>query len=173
VDISKNAAPNSVQFKQSLSSLLFVTKKGGETYSQSLQSVSFTKSFVVLSDQVGLDIQNSGNVHLTPRGLVQITDPRGVVVKQGVINEDSTLILPGVKRKLEASLHTVGYAWLPGKYHIHVILHSGEAGDIQQTDSTVVYLGIVVPVLLGVLMVIIFIVAYRTRRHWRKRIPHE
>ncbi len=105
-----------VQIDQVISSLLFVKKLGGEVYRLNLVHSSISNRIFALPGTVDVRFQNSGNVHVIPRGLVTITDPRGTVVKRGVINADSGIALPETFRELKTPLETLSPAWLPGRY---------------------------------------------------------
>jgi hypothetical protein len=159
-DLGGVGQSNTVQLKQGLSSLLFVTKKGGEEYVQSIKTLDVSYGFFTLPNEVRLQIQNSGNVHLTPRGLVQIKQPGGAVVAQGVINEDSALVLPDIKRVFAVPFHGVDTAWLPGRYTVHIELHAQEGGAPVAQDISFWYIGVGLPIALGILAVVLIFVTF-------------
>lgn len=102
------------------SSLLFVNKAGGDIHSLKLSSVQASHGLFELPSSVILTFHNDGNTHVVPRGLVTLTSPKGKLVSQGVINESSGLLLPGLDRKLTVALKTVSAASLPGRYKLTV-----------------------------------------------------
>ena len=69
-----------VAFNPSFASLLFVRKVGGEAYGLHLDSENIAKNMFSLPDSVKLRFQNTGNVHVTPRGSVEISDPLGRLI---------------------------------------------------------------------------------------------
>ncbi len=104
-------------FKQELVSLLLVKKLGGERYGLNLESLS-ADSNRDIPKSVGLRFKSTGNVHVTPRGYAQVTDPRGKLVAKGIINPESTIILPETSRQFITSLSSVADSKLPGRYKI-------------------------------------------------------
>jgi hypothetical protein len=107
---------NKVAINSIASSLLFVTKTGGEIYKLQLNKVEDSHNIFKLPNSVTLRFKNNGNTHLTPRGVVTIIDPSGKVVKKGVINQDSNIILPEAFRRYTVDLNNISTARLPGKY---------------------------------------------------------
>lgn len=96
---------NVVSLKQELVSLLFVKKLGGEKYGLRLESLKADKGRVPQS--ATLRFASTGNVHVVPRGYVEVTDPKGVVVAKGIINPESTLVLPDKSRQFITLLQPV------------------------------------------------------------------
>lgn len=105
-----------VAFDPSMASLLFVRKIGGESYGMRLDSHDSPRSLFSLPSTVGLRFQNTGNVHVIPRGTVRITDPLGRLVRSGVINEQSGIVLPEAFRKLSTNLMGMDIPFFPGRY---------------------------------------------------------
>ena len=79
-----------------LSSLVYLTKKGGERYNLSFKDVDFPKIPIVFAhpSTYFILLQNDGNVHLTPYGRADITDIFGRLIYKGIINENSLKVLP-------------------------------------------------------------------------------
>ena len=100
--------------------LLFVNKVGGDIHKLRLDRVSRTGNTFKLPDSVTLRFYNSGNTHLTPRGVVTITDSSGKVVERGVINEDSSVILPEVYRLYTVHLAKKSNSHKTGRYHLNI-----------------------------------------------------
>lgn len=122
--------PTKVAVNQIITSLLFVTKKGGERYDMALQSYQLKTHLFSPPTTVDMRFQNAGNVHVIPRGMITVTDPRGRVVQQGFINEGSAIVLPESFRKLSVSLKNLHTAWWPGIYHMKMSYHfDGEETD--------------------------------------------
>lgn len=89
-------------------SLLMIHKKDGEQVNLSLRSVENAAKGVVfhLADTVELSFENQGNIHVTPRGTITVTDLFNRVVQQGTINENSSLVLPGMRRIIGVKMAT-------------------------------------------------------------------
>lgn len=110
-------ASNSVGLKQELVSLLFVNKSGGDVYGLQLLSLEPNHKGSIPQD-VTLRFKSTGNVHVVPRGYIEVTDPRGVLVAKGIINPESTLILPGTARQFVTIMQPVANSSASGRYKI-------------------------------------------------------
>src|SRR3989344_6522014 len=93
-DTAGAGAANNIAVEQLFSTLVFVKKIGGEIYDLKLSGQEYENSIVKFGDVLRLRFQNSGNVHLVPRGVAVVTDPLGRRVAKGTINQESALILP-------------------------------------------------------------------------------
>ncbi|HSX35151.1 MAG TPA: hypothetical protein VLF62_05925 [Candidatus Saccharimonadales bacterium] len=80
-------------------------------------------------------LENTGNIVSIPRGFITITDPRGRVASQGVINTASTAVAPGGQLRLSTPLTTLHNALMPGVYRVQVSY--GQGGGQQPTVATV------------------------------------
>jgi hypothetical protein len=107
-----------VGLKQVLSSLVLAVKDGGAIRMLNLDSQKMNGGFWRLPTQVEQRFENAGNVHVIPRGVVEVVDPVGKVVVRGAMNESSGMILPESFRKYKTQLDNVGQAWLPGRYKL-------------------------------------------------------
>lgn len=111
---------NNVNLDPSFASLLFVRKIGGEIYGLQLSDESAKSNLFLLPDTTKLRFQNTGNVHVTPRGIVEISDPLGRIVSRGIINSESGIILPETFRVFPAPMRLLTLAFVPGKYKISI-----------------------------------------------------
>ncbi len=105
---------------QNYASLIFVRKTGGEVYRLSLGEVSFGANPMIMTDVVSLRFQNAGNVHLVPRGKIEIKDPKDRLVLKGIINIDSSIIMPESFRDYVTKLNKVERIFWPGRYKMRV-----------------------------------------------------
>ena len=111
-----------------LASLLFVRANTGHevedgkvvTFEPSRDWFDFPDSFIVR-------FQNNGNVYVVPYGLVQIYDPLGNPVAQGMFNISSLDALPESIRRYDISIEPVQKVLLPGFYTARVNLHYGNS----------------------------------------------
>ncbi len=134
----KDAAKGNVGLNQQLLSLLFVKKLGGEVYNMQLASTGFKQSGG-LPDQVTTTFKNTGNVHVIPRGYIEVTDPRGKLVSKGIINADSLFVLPGSSRQFVSLMQPVGEAKIPGRYKVTVYYRYDGQSDFQSYSSSFTY----------------------------------
>lgn len=115
-DKSKGSA-NEISLKQELVSLLFIKKVGGEAYGLQLESM-FASGGLSTPDSINIVFKNTGNVHVIPRGYIEVTDVKGRVVAKGIINPESTLVLPEKTRQFITVLQPIGVAKSGGEYNV-------------------------------------------------------
>ncbi len=121
LDSTNDSQPNRVSINQKLSSLILATKVGGEKYDLKLDNVITNGNAFGLPNKVRLVFKNPGNVHVVPRGTVKLVSAGGKVISEGVINEDSSFVLPETDRQLEVKLKGIarGGFW-PSVYHVQI-----------------------------------------------------
>ncbi len=162
---------NSIAVNQLFSTLVFVKKIGGEVYGLDLRGNELAHNLAHLPGTVRLRFQNTGNVHVVPRGIITISDPLGRVVRKGIVNEESGIILPETLRAYSISLKSVRKSFIPGKYTLS-ISYRYDGKETFETSS--MKLGIFVPMpilIIGVAMAAIagwYIV--RVKRKGKQRI---
>lgn len=93
----------------SISSMIFIHKTGGEIYNLRLKDISFPNSpfHMTYPKHLKLTFQNEGNIHLIPRGRVEIRDVLGRLVAKGVINTASAYVFPSSQRSVDVQLDTI------------------------------------------------------------------
>ncbi|HSX02753.1 MAG TPA: hypothetical protein VLI05_05580 [Candidatus Saccharimonadia bacterium] len=107
-----------VGVRQVLSSLVLVTKDGGAAPSLRLVSQTTDGGWWHLPGQIDQRFEDDGNVHVVPRGVVEVRDPLGRVVQRAALNAESAVILPESYRNYHTSLLKLALAWLPGRYAV-------------------------------------------------------
>lgn len=149
------------------SSLLFVTKPGGDTHRLGLSSVSFSHTLFKLPGSVNLRFHNDGNTHLVPRGNVYLEDPSGKVISKGIINDDSGIILPETYRRYFVPMRTIASSNKVGKYKLRIDYRFDGFDGYRSYQKSFWHL----PTIAAALAVVIFVVAggvfwhFRPRRH--------
>ncbi|MFO0781633.1 MAG: hypothetical protein U0524_01945 [Candidatus Saccharimonadales bacterium] len=112
---------NEVAINQQLMSLLLVNKTGGEKYALNLTNIEQNGNWFKLPTVVKLRFQNPGNVHVVPRGTVELKSPGGTVIARGIINSESAFVLPETFREIYVPLEKVANDFpAPGLYRIDV-----------------------------------------------------
>jgi hypothetical protein len=119
-DPSTAPGQNKVAVHPIASSLLFVDKVGGDRHVLKLSNVYASHSIFSLPSSLTLRFKNDGNTHLVPRGVVTITDSGGKLISKGVINENSSIILPETYRRFSVPLTKISTPNHPGKYTMRV-----------------------------------------------------
>ncbi|NTW89453.1 MAG: hypothetical protein HGB37_00885 [Candidatus Moranbacteria bacterium] len=154
-----------VAFDPSMASLLFVRKVGGEVYDMRLDGREYPQSLFTLPSSVTLRFQNIGNVHVIPRGTVKITDPLGRVVRSGVINEQSGIVLPEAFRKLSANLMRVETPFIPGRYTVTIGYRYDGKDSTDSNISDYIY----IPPIFALAMAVIVVLSMLTFRYLRAK----
>jgi hypothetical protein len=112
------AGQSQVGVKQVVSSLVLLSKQGGGLYDLRLDWQHGNGHIWQLPTEIEHRFQNTGNVHVVPRGLVEVRDPVGRLVERGALNENSGFILPESFRRYPTALTRIGTAMLPGRYEV-------------------------------------------------------
>lgn len=94
-------------------------------------------------------IENNGNIHLQPKGTLQVTDMFGRTVYLGQINQDSRNVLPGSIRKFEQFMDK---NLLFGRYKLKADLVYGTNNQI--TSDSVTFWVIPYKLIMGVILLI-------------------
>jgi hypothetical protein len=147
-----------VAINQTLSSLVFLTKTGGEIYRLELQTVKLSNTWLKLPLTTVLPIKNTGNVHVTPRGVITLIDPFGKTVRQGIINQESGIVLPEAKRNYAVDLRQLNkFSW-PGRYRLRIQYRYSSNAKFVTEELTFWYVGwplLFLLVVLGILIALI------------------
>lgn len=123
-------------------------------------NVSISQSFFSFPDKINVRFQNTGNVQLTPYGLITIKDPFGQIVASSIFNEASAITLPESVRKYVTAVSSPRQFMLPGIYSATIALHFGEKNK-QITiskqfftfgDSLTLVIGIIMLTIVGVIV---------------------
>lgn len=110
-----------VDINAAFASLIFAKKIGGEKYDLLLNSAGLNNFYALeIPGEANFRFQNRGNVHVVPRGTAAITDPLGRTVAQGVINPESSIIIPESFRVYPVVIRAVSPAFAPGRYTMTV-----------------------------------------------------
>lgn len=161
---SSASSGNKVSVHPIASSLLFVTKTGGDTHKLSLADVSIKRSLFGLPSNITLRFHNDGNSHLVLRGSVIITNGKSKIVSKGIINEDSNIILPETFRQYQVPLRALAGASY-GHYKLRVDFRFDGIDQFRsyQTTLFIVPLGFVV---LAIIIMVVAIIAILRKKDW-------
>ncbi|MFZ5845074.1 MAG: hypothetical protein ACOY0S_01250 [Patescibacteria group bacterium] len=149
-----------VSFESALASLIFVKKTGGEIYKLNLVEKEISSRILGFPNKISLRFQNSGNVHVVPRGTVEILDPRGTKISKGVINDESGIILPESFRLYPTSLTRSKWPIMPGKYNLNIQYRFDGKEDFSRDSSPFFFPGIIgigLPVILLVGLILLIL----------------
>lgn len=129
-----------VGVRQVLSSLLFVTKDGQTQTKLTLASQTHDGQWWRIPRHIVQRFSNQGNVHVVPRGVIEVRDPMNRVIASNAINDASSIVLPGAIRKIRTDLDVLAPAWLPGPYRL-VSSYRPDGADAITTSVQVVWYG--------------------------------
>lgn len=101
---SQSGAGANVSLRQSISSLVLAVKRGGEKYDLGLDSINTNATWFKAPTSANLRFKNNGNTHTVPRGIVHVIGKKNAIFAKGVINEDSSYILPETYRQIPVEL---------------------------------------------------------------------
>jgi len=112
------AAKSRIGVLEVLSSLLLLVKSGGPPPNLTLLAQTVDRQGILFPSQVQQLFKNQGDVHVVPRGTIDIRDPLGHLVARGAMNINSGIILPQTARRYDVSLMQLASAWMPGEYSV-------------------------------------------------------
>ncbi len=151
----------------SISSVIFIHKTGGEIYNLRLKNVSFPNSLIHMRypGSIKLEFQNEGNIHLIPRGRIEVKDILGRLVAKGVINTASAYVFPSSQRTIAIQLESIA---ANPPISLNTITVEGTDSLKKTTfvqSDTFLYIH---PVLVVILVIIGLLITY-SLISWRKR----
>jgi hypothetical protein len=164
---------NNVALHPIASSLLFVTKVGGDTHKLSLSTVAAKHSLFAVPESVTLRFHNDGNTHVVPRGNVMLSSSGGKLISKGVINQDSTIVLPEASRQYSVVLAPINGGGRPGKYVLRVDFRFDGISQFRSYQQSFRLLP--AKYILGIALLILVGIIIQVRRkslikkRWRKR----
>lgn len=156
------AASKKISIRPIASSLLFVTKVGGDTHRLDLLSVKTTHNPFSAPTAVSLRFRNSGNSAITPRGVAVISKGKTQIYAKGIINQNSSLILPETNRVYSVSLDKLSNYFVPGRYKLTINYRfDGFSGFRVYQQSFLVYSSSFLALMLATFLLIIILVKRR------------
>lgn len=163
---SGTSGGESVAVQPAASTLVLLKKIGGEIESLELESINTNKSLLRLPKSAELKFKNSGNIHLVPRGTIELFGPTGKKISRSAINETSAYVLPDSARLFKQDLPGVSQPWLPGKYRLAVSWRYDGNDEVVTVEQTYWYVGKLVTYLLvsgSTVIVLVLYIRYRRR----------
>ena len=155
-----------IGLNQSLASLIYVLKTGGEKYRLDFKSLEIKRRPWDLPSSLNLRFENSGNVHITPRGKVEVSK-NGKTVALGIINAESGKILPESFRVFGVPVSRISKWVWPGRYQLKVSYRYDGKDDFSEYKTSFVYFGIEGAILIISSLTIVFLVI---KILWIKRL---
>lgn len=157
---------DSVAMLPGASTLVLLKKYGGETYDLKLESIKANKPFFGLPQAAILRFENAGNIHVVPRGTLDLTGPFGSKLANGVVNEASSYVLPGSFRQIDVPLTFTNQPWLPGRYTLKTTWRYDSTNQTETHEMHYWYLGKVgtgLLIFISLAIVLYLFILYRRR----------
>jgi hypothetical protein len=117
-DFSDVSPVSKINITPTVAALIFTRKVGGEIFELNLKETILDKKIFGVPKTEKLRFQNSGNVHIIPRGTIKIINPFGGEIGKGILNGESALILPETFRNFSVDIKPMKLAFWPGKYEV-------------------------------------------------------
>lgn len=169
---AKGSSTNRVGVSPVASTLIFLTKLGGDTHRLKLLNVSAGHTFLNLPSSVNLRFYNDGNTHLVPRGIANITNSSGKIVSSGIINQNSEIILPQTSRVFVVPLTSQAVSLVPGSYRLTVNFRFDGLDQYRTYRTNFFYLPVIYLLVLALIIaaVIAALIRWRKKRPPKKRV---
>ncbi len=148
------------------STLVLLKKTGGDISRLELDSINTNSSWINLPKSATLRFQNSGNVHLVPRGTMELFGPTGSRLARGVVNPQSGFVLPESFRQFSVPLELSKQPWLPGRYKLVTTWRFDGTEQTTTTEQDYWYIGTLVLWLIAIssLGIVLYLyIRYRRR----------
>lgn len=162
---------NQVSLNPQAATLLFVRKVGGEVYGLNFVGGTTGTSWWQLPRQLTIKLKNTGNVHVVPRGFALIEDSHGNQIGKGIINQDSSLILPERTRDYTISWQRLKRIMWPGKYTVDVFYRYDGIDRYQHAVYTITFINLPFILSISVIIIALLWLIWRAFPGLRKRIP--
>jgi hypothetical protein len=119
-----------------------------------------------MPDAIQLRFQNTGNVHVTPRGTVKISDPLGRVIESGIINQQSSIELPETFRLFPTKLADLSSAFIPGRYNLNIAYRYDGKDDFSYASSSFF---LIPPLFIVLLVIFVLLIAFLAYIYFKKK----
>lgn len=162
---------NKVSLTPQAATLLFVRKIGGEIYGLDFVSGTSGTSWWQLPRQLTIKLKNTGNVHVVPRGYALLEDSHGNQIGKGIINPESSLILPERVRDYTVSWQQLKRITWPGKYTVDVFYRYDGVDKFQHAVYAVTFINIPFIFSVAVIIAALLWLVWRAFPGLRQRVP--
>ena len=165
---------NLVTINQQLVNLVMIDKTGGEHYDLSLTGIKSNGNWLKLPNSVVLTFENPGNVQVVPRGVVRLLSPSNKVIAQGIINSESSFILPESFQDQIVNLTSISNSYnLPGIYHLSVDFRYDGYSNYYYKEFTLSYIDLFGDIVILLVISITFIGFKIYKKRVKKQIKNK
>lgn len=166
IDQDATATSNTLGIAKNINALLFVVNDTGNlTRTVSIDHLRFSGIHLGIPRTIVLPITNTGTVHVRPYGEV-LVKKSDITYAQGIINEDSRILLPETTDTWNVQMTYRATSWLPGSYTVEVRYHPDSLDPITYNVSICIIPWAFIISLLALVILLRF-VRVRTKRRGR------
>ncbi len=159
-----NSGGNTVTIGQAVSTLIFLTTYSQGTTGLRLEPVPLPNITTTLPSTINIVLANTGNTQSVPRGYVQVTNKKGEVLTQAIINANSGMILPGGKRLFTIALKDISSPPLVTHYTVKIFYRHDGQSSYQQYAKRITVIDVRLAVVCGIILMLI--AAMLTKLFW-------
>lgn len=147
------------EIQPGLSALILVRKVSNQSIQLSLNDLELPSKIIFqMPDEIYTRFTNKGNVHIAPHGKIAFKDVWGIERFRGFINENSSLILPGVYRDFSTKIEAIKPNMPVMQYRMTVLGLQDTPGAKFYKEHTFYYVS---PIILStVLILLVLLIGY-------------
>lgn len=108
VEPANGGGAKQLNFRQELAAVILVNKLDGANFGLQLNDLKRGPGGGPIPDTITAEFKSTGNSYVVPRGHVDVTDDKGTLVAKGIINQESTPLLPGQTHTFTVALSRTG-----------------------------------------------------------------
>lgn len=172
-EITEHISSQQVAVRAAAATLLFLRTGTTNTHEEAkINDIVINQDVFAFPDTISTRFENTGNVQITPYGLVTIKDPFGKVVASSIFNDASTITLPESIRKYTTTISHPNQFLLPGIYTTTIALHFGETNKQIKATKQFFTFGNALLILLGFIGLMIIGVVFLRKMGQRRQKRH-
>lgn len=160
------AEAENLTLQQAISVTMFVVKEGGAVRSIALTDVKLQRNIFRAPKFADLTFKNTGNVHIVPRGTVDLLSGE-TLHSRGIVNEPSSPLFPGREIVLRSSLERLKLPIMPGYYDISVSYRFDDTGRYTVQSVRFLYLP---PWTLAAVFVLLVAIGFAHGKGWFNKV---
>ncbi len=154
---------NTLGINKNINALLFVVNDTGNlTRTITIDHLTFSGIHFAIPHTVAIPFTNTGTVHVRPYGEILVKKD-STTYAQGIINEDSRILLPETTNTWDVPMTGRATSWMPGTYTVEVRYHPDSADPTTYTTSMFIIPWTFIISLLALVILLRF-VRVRTKR---------
>ncbi len=127
-EVVQQTSSGDIGIKSILASSLFVrTNTGREVENGFIEYFTSPQNFFDFPNTYVMRFENTGDVDVTPHGLLTVTDVFGRIIAKGIVNQGSLISFPESVRRFDIPIKNLSSFIFPGKYTATISVHFGKS----------------------------------------------